>query len=155
MDRMPEDEELQEEIRTLKSQVSNLERMLESLMNMHRNVLEKVSTSSDIEKRYIRLLSLYQRYGKISPSLLPDIDDPVMESIVEVLLSSGKPLNITQITERLRAKRGKASRHTVRDRLKLMESRNVVKEIDDTHGKGYALTEEVIDKWAKLLGIKI
>ncbi len=152
---MPEDDELQEEISSLRSQVNNLEHMLENLMNMHRNVLERLSTSSEIEKKYIRLLSLYQRYGKISPSMLPDIDDPVKEAIVEVLLSSGKPLNITQITERLRAKRGRASRHTVRDRLNTMEANNIVREVEDTHGKGYALTDTVIDKWAKLLGIKI
>lgn len=151
----PSEEKLHNEIRSLKSQVNNLEHMLENLMNMHRNVLDRLSMNSDIEKRYIRLLSLYERYGKISPSLLPDIDDPVTEAITETLLSSGQPLNITQISERLRAKRGSSSRHTVRDRLKVMESKNIVKQVDGTNGKAYALTEEIIDRWAKLLGIKI
>ncbi len=152
---MPEDDELREEIKSLKSQVNNLESMLENLMNMHRNVLDKLSTNSEVEKKYIQMLSLSQRYGKISPSLMKEIDDPVMESIVEVLLSSNQALNITQITERLRVKRGSASRHTVRGRLKVLEERNVVRRVESSKGKGYVLTEEIVDRWAKLLGIKI
>ncbi len=152
---MTDDEDLREEIKSLKSQVRNLEHMLEKFMNLHGNVLSKLSTNSEIERKYIQMLSLYQRYGKVSPSLLPEIDDPVMESIVEILLSSGIPLNITQIAQRMRERRGSASRHTVRDRLKRLEEKQVVRRVDDSHGKGYALTDEILDKWAKLLGIKI
>ncbi len=149
------EDELREEIRSLKGQVKNLERMLENLMNLHSNVLDKLSTNSEIERKYIQMLSLYKRHGKVSPSLLPEIDDPIMEGIVELMLSSGGTLNITQITERLRHKRGSASRHTVRDRLKKLEKRKVVREMEESHGKGYVLTEYILDKWAKLLGIKI
>ncbi len=152
---MAEEDELREEIRSLREQVNNLEHMLENLMNVHRNVLDKVSTNSEVEKKYIQILSLYQRYGKVSPSLLPEIDDPIMESIVEVLLSSKRPLNITQITERLRERRGSGSRHTVRNRLNELEKRKVVRQMEDNHGKAYALTDHALDKWAKLLGIKI
>lgn len=152
---MAEDEELQEEIRSLRSQVNNLESMLENLMNIHRNVLDKLSTNSDIERKYVHMLSLYQRYGKISPSLLKDIDDPIQECIAEVLLSTGAPLNITQLTGRVRERRGRASRHTVRDRLISMESKDIVRQVDMSNGKGYILTDKVIDRWAKLLGIKI
>ncbi len=152
---MAGEDELEEEIRSLRSQVNNLQHMLENLMNMHHNVLDKLSSNSDIERKYVRMLSLYQRYGKISPSLLPEVKDPMEEAIVEVLLTSGRPLNITQIAERLRESRGSGSRHTVRNRLRSMESRNVVRQVDIPNGKGYALTEEVVDGWAKLLGIKI
>lgn len=152
---MPGDEEeLRSEIESLKNQLNVMENMLHNIMDMHRNVLEKVSPESNLEKRYLRMLSLYKRYGRISPSLIPEIDDPISESIVEVLLDK-KNANITQITERLREKRGSASRHTVRERLKKLEQKDVVVQIKRGHGKMYKLTDKILDKWAKVLGIKI
>ncbi|MGM0405651.1 MAG: helix-turn-helix domain-containing protein [Thermoplasmatota archaeon] len=148
-----ENEEMKEEIENLKAQINTMQGMLENLMNMHKNVLKKVSTDSDIEKRYLKMLSLYQRYGKISPSVLPGIEDYISENIVEILLDA-KNANITQITERLRHRKGSASRHTVRDRLKDLENEGIVKKEDTGKGKMYTLTNKTIDKWAELLGIK-
>lgn len=147
------EEELKKEIESLKKQVYTMQGMLKNLMDMHKNVLQKVSMDSDIEKRYLKMLSLYKRYGKISPSVLPDIKDPISENIVEILLDT-KSANITQITERMRHKKGSASRHTVRDRLKKLEEKNVVKRIESGTGKNYTLTDKIIEKWAELLGIK-
>lgn len=152
---MPDEEEdLREEIDSLKKQLNSMESMLKNIMDMHKNLLERVSTSSDVEQRYVKMLSLYQRFGKISPSVIPEIKDPISEAIVEILLDASA-LNITQITERLREKKGSASRHTVRARLKEMEEKGIVKKEDSGQGKSYSLTGKIIDKWAKLLGIKI
>ncbi len=148
-----ENEELKEEIESLKEQMTTMQDMLQNLMNMHKNVLAKVSTDTDIEKRYLRMLSLYQRYGKISPSVLPGIKDPFSENIVEVLLDA-KNANITQITQRVRQKKGSASRHTIRDRLKKLEKEGIVKKVDGGKGKNYVLTDKTINKWAEMLGIK-
>lgn len=150
---MAEEEELREEIDDLKDQVSSLENMLENLMDVHKNVLEKVSVNSDMEKKYLEMLSLYKRFGHISPSLIMDTDDPISEDIVELLLDSSG-LNITQITERLREKRGRASRHTVRERLQGLEKEGVITRTEGDKGKNYSLSDRTIDKWAKLLGIK-
>ncbi len=147
------EEELREEVESLKDQISNLDSMLQNLMNIHKNVLEKVSTNSDLEERYIRMLSLYKEFGRISPSLLSDIDDPIFENILEILFDSNS-LNITEITERLRDKRGSASRHTVRERLKTLENEGLIKKSDKGKGKNYVLTRETINKWAEMLGIK-
>jgi len=148
-----EKEDLKKEIESLKSQINTMQGMMENLMNMHKNVLNKVSTDSGIEKRYLKMLSLYQRFGKISPSIIPGVDDPISESIVEILLDA-KSANITQITERIRHSKGSASRHTVRDRLKKLEKKGIVKKQDCGKGKTYTLTDKVIDKWIELLGIK-
>ncbi len=147
-------EELKEEIDSLKKQLSAMEGMMENIMNMHKNVLEKISVNTDVEQRYLRMLSVYQQFGKVSPSALPGIDDPISETIVEILLDA-KSLNITQITERLREKRGSASRHTVRNRLKKLEEKGIViMDENENFGKGYSLTKSTIDDWAELLGIK-
>lgn len=148
------DEELKDEIESLKKQLSVMEGMMENLMNMHRNVLEKLSMNSDVEQRYLRMLSVYQRFGKVSPSALPGIDDQISECIVEILLDANS-LNITQITERMREKRGSASRHTVRDRLQKLEKKGIVTmDENENMGKGYSLTQSTTDDWAELLGIK-
>ncbi|MBS3782079.1 MAG: winged helix-turn-helix transcriptional regulator [Candidatus Thermoplasmatota archaeon] len=149
---MDEKEELHKEIDDLKKQIDNLEVMLQNLMNLHKNVLENVSTDTDIEERYKRMLSLYRQFGRISPSLLLKMDDPISEDIIEILFDSS-PLNITQITGRLREKRGKASRHTVRDRLKKLEREGMIKRSDKGKGKNYHLTDRTIKKWAEILGI--
>ncbi len=120
------EEELREEVESLKNQIENLESMLQNLMNMHKNVLENVSTNSDLEDRYIQMLSLYKEFGRISPSLLSDVDDSISEEILIILFDSSS-LNITEITERLREKRGSASRHTVRERLKKLENKGLIK----------------------------
>ncbi len=149
------EEELKEEIESLKDQVEGLENMVENLVNMHEKVLEKASTATDIEERYMKMLSIYQRFGKISPSQLTGIKDPISEKIVEILFDDS-PLNITQITGRLRKKKGSASRHTVRKKLKELEEKSIVKKAEmqeENKGKYYDLTEKAIDKWAELLGI--
>ncbi len=149
-----EKEELREEIESLKKQIDYMEGMIENLMNMHKNVLENIASNAPRpDQHYTKMLSIYQRFGKISPSILPEIKDPISEGIVEILLDSSA-LNITQITERLREKRGKASRHTVRERLNRLERKKVVKKVDEGKGKTYELTDRMVNKWAEVLGIK-
>jgi len=148
------EEELREEIDSLKSKLDTMEGMLENIMNMHKNLLNNLSVQSDVEKRYIKMLSLFERYGKISPSAIKGVDDDISECIVEILLDS-KGCNITQISERMREKRGSASRHTVRERLKKLEKNGVVMMSEDKNGKNYSLTKKALDEWAELLGIKI
>ena len=150
---MTEKEDLRNEIKSLKSQVNALEGMVKNLMNMHKNVLESLSIGSEVEDRYIKLLSVYERFGRISTSIMPEIEDPVSERIVEVLLSE-KSANISQITRGVRQKRGSGSRHTIRKRLNKLENKGVVEKSDDGNGKNYRLTQEIVEKWAKMLGIK-
>ena len=148
------DEKLRKEIISLRSQVQTLEEMVKNLMNMHKNVLKSLSVGSEVEDRYIKLLSVYERFGRISPSVMTeDVEDPISESIVEVLLNQ-RSANISQITKAVRKKRGSGSRHTVRNRLIDLEERRIVEKTDEGKGKNYKLTEEIVEKWAKMLGIR-
>jgi len=147
------EKELKEEIEALKKQVNGLENMINNLTNMHKTVLSKASAASEVEDRYMKMLSIYKRFGNISPAQLSGVKDPISEKIVDILFDT-KGLNITQITERLREKKGSASRHTVRKKLKTLEKESVVKKTNDGKGKKYQLTEKAINKWAETLGIK-
>lgn len=62
---------LREEIVLLREQKDSIENMLRTLTNMHRNLLDKLTTSSVIEQRYVKMLSIYQCFGRISPSIFP------------------------------------------------------------------------------------
>jgi len=147
------EEELKDEIESLKNQINGLENMINSLMNMHKTVLSKASAASEVEDRYMKMLSIYKRFGNISPAQISGVKDPISEKIVEILFDSNS-LNITQITGRLREKKGSASRHTVRKKLKTLEEKGVVKKTEDGKGKYYELKQEKIDEWAEMLGIK-
>ena len=147
------EEELKDEIESLKNQINGLENMITSLMNMHKTVLSKASAASEVEDRYMKMLSIYKRFGNISPAQISGVKDPISEKIVEILFDSNS-LNITQITGRLREKKGSASRHTVRKKLKTLEEKGVVKKTEDGKGKYYELKQEKIDEWAEMLGIK-
>jgi len=147
------EEELKDEIESLKNQINGLENMINSLMNMHKTVLSKASAATEVEDRYMKMLSIYKRFGNISPAQISGIKDPISEKIVEILFDSNS-LNITQITGRLREKKGSASRHTVRKKLKTLEEKGVVKKTDDGKGKYYELKQEKIDEWAEMLGLK-
>ncbi len=147
------EKELKEDIEALKKQISGLENMINNLMNLHKTVLDKASAASEVEDRYMKMLSIYKKFGNISPAQLSGIKDPISEKIVEILFDN-KSLNITQITGRLREKKGSASRHTVRKKLRALEKEGVVKKTDEGKGKNYELTEEKINEWAEMLGIK-
>ncbi|MFW5953225.1 MAG: helix-turn-helix domain-containing protein [Candidatus Natronoplasma sp.] len=148
-----EEKDLKEDIEALQKQINGLETMLNNLINMHRNVLERASAASELEERYMKMLSIYKKFGNISPARLSGIKDPISEKIVEILFDK-EGLNITQITGRLRKKKGTASRHTVRKKLKILEKEGIVKKTTDGKGKSYQLTEKAINRWAEMLGIK-
>jgi predicted transcriptional regulator len=63
--------------------------------------------------------------------------------------------NISQITEKLKDMRGTASRRIVRERLKGLEEKGVVRSKGSSRSKEYWLTEQYIDKWYDLLGLGV
>ncbi len=148
-----EEKDLKEDIEALQKQMEGLENMLNNLINMHQHVLDKASAASEVEERYMKMLSIYKRFGNISPARLTGVKDPISEKIVEILFDE-RSLNITQITGRLREKKGSASRHTVRKKLETLEKEGIVKKTNDGKGKNYQLAEKAINKWAETLGIK-
>jgi DNA-binding HxlR family transcriptional regulator len=86
--------------------------------------------------------------------ILTDVKDSISRDIVRVLLERPDQ-NISQLTELVRNKRGTASRRIIREKLKELEEKNIVKK----HLKGslykYRLTDEVIKKWSQMLGFNI
>jgi DNA-binding transcriptional ArsR family regulator len=93
--------------------------------------------------------------GSISPeAVLPEVKDPIAIEIVKVLFDKSE-LNVSDITDALRDRRGSASRTIVRERLSQMVAAGIVNALDGPHGvTQYTISEEVADRWYRMLGLR-
>ncbi|MCO6040618.1 ArsR family transcriptional regulator [Thermococcus alcaliphilus] len=142
---MPEDqdiEKLSEEVKTLRKALNELMASFELVSRLAEN--------------YLRLINIYAQYGGLGIDVVvPEIrHDPIAREIVRILFDL-RSANISQITQELKRRRGKASRNTVREKIHHLIELNVVEEVDGEKGKAYALRKEVLNKWFDLIGIPI
>ncbi|USS39824.1 ArsR family transcriptional regulator [Thermococcus aggregans] len=142
---MPEEQD----VKKLSEEVKTLRKALDDLMTS----FEMVSRLAD---NYLRLINIYAQYGGLGIDVVvPEIrNDPIAREIVRILFDL-KVANISQITQELKRRRGKASRNTVRERIHYLLDLNVVEEVDGDKGKAYTLRKEVLNKWFDLIGIPI
>jgi len=143
-----EKKDLPEQIRELNERIAELENQISLLV---RPIEDLQSTA----KKYFHLLEYVMKHSGASPDmLLPEVKDPISQDIVRVLAENGH-LNISQITEGVRSKRGSASRRVVREKITTLAEKDIV--IKDSTKKiaTYCLSEEVVKKWSQLLGIAI
>ena len=139
------EKDLSEEIEELNKRINELEKMISVLIGPLQNV-EKVT------RNYLRIAGLLLDHGGFSPDMVaPEIKDPISKEIVSVLLSKNE-LNVSQITELVRSKRGTASRRIIRERLQELIKKDIVLKKETSSRAVYSLTDTVIKKWTDLLG---
>ena len=150
-----EDEALRKEVRHLGEKVAELESALVLATRPIGDLMEQLEGMRNLAGNYFRLLELYQRKGSISPeAVLPELKDPIAIEIVRLLFDQGG-LNVSEITDRLRERRGSASRTIVRERLQAMIDDSVVVRDKGPGGVAiYSIAEEVTDRWFRLLGLR-
>jgi DNA-binding transcriptional ArsR family regulator len=147
------EEDIEKQIKTLAEKMESVEASLDKVAQPYSQLLEYIERFQKISGSYFRMLGLYQRYGAISPDLLiPGVKDSISRDIVKVLFERDGQ-NISQITDKLKAMRGTASRRIVRERLKLLEEKGVIRGKGTSRSKEYWLTPEYVDKWYELLGL--
>ena len=140
--------DLKKEIKELNKRISDLEKIINEMINPLREV-------SKTTRNYLRITNLVLEHGGLTPDMiLPELKDQISREIVRVLLERQNQ-NISEITELVRSKRGTASRRIIRERLKELEEKNIVKK--QIKGKIYvfSLTDKVIKKWSQMLGFNI
>ncbi len=142
------DKDIAKDIKQLNSRIAELEKMLATLMQP----LQQLQTTT---QRYLRLIQLLLEHGGLTPELiLPGMKDPISQEIVRVLLD--KPdQNLSQITERVRNRRGTASRRIIRERVQQLIGKKIIGKKQDGSRYVYHLTDDVIKKWSQLLGFTI
>jgi len=147
------DEDIQAQIKALSQKMEGVEESMSKVAGPYSQLVDYLARFQKISDSYFKMLGLYQRYGAISPDLLiPGVKDSISRDIVQVLFERDGQ-NISQITEKLKEKRGTSSRRIVRERLKTLEEKGVVRGKGSSRSKEYWLTPEYIDKWYDLLGL--
>ena len=144
---------MERQIKELSEKMDSLENSMSRVTAPYSELLGYVERFQKISSSYFKMLGLYQRYGAISPDLLiPGVKDPISRDIVKVLFERDGQ-NISQITDKLKEMRGTSSRRIVRERLKELETKGVVRSKGSVKSKDFWLTEEYVDKWYQLLGL--
>jgi DNA-binding transcriptional ArsR family regulator len=142
-------------------QVLELQRQVaavqEAITRVGAPVLEavgQVTRMRDLAAGYLRLVELYQRFGSISPeAILPELKDPIAVEVVKLLFEQGG-LNVTQITDRLRIRRGRASRTSVRERLEILVREGIAVRDSGPGGVAvYSVADWAVERWLKLIGV--
>ena len=140
-------DELTEEIQRLNDRISELERMLTSMLRP----LQQIQSGTG---QYLRLLQLAMEHGGLSPDMVvPKAKDPIAREIIRALLDRSEQ-NISEITERVRNNRGTASRRIIRERMVDLVEKKIVEKTQKGQLYVYSLSENVLKKWARLLGLK-
>ncbi len=150
---MAGEEDQGKKIEELTHKVEQLEQAMRDVAQPYSELVEQLARFQETVQKYFRLMELYQRFGSISiETILPEVKDPISKDIVRVLVD--KPgLNISEITEELRARRGSSSRRIVRDRLGELVEQKVLVERAGPKEKVYDIAEHVIKKWSQVLGL--
>lgn len=138
--------ELREEIKELNKKIEELEKIISHLQ-------EPFTQMRGFAERYVRLIDSFIRLGILSPGdIFSDVRDDISKEIIGVLIHRNG-LNISQITEGVRERRGTASRRVIRERLQHLERLGKVQRVSDKKGVVYSLSEEVVTKWSQMLGL--
>ncbi len=150
-----EKEALRDEIRDLSEKVTELEEALRAATRPIGDLMSQLEGMNRIAGNYFRLLELYHKKGSISPeAVLPELKDPISIEMVKVLFDKAD-LNVSEITDQLRDRRGSASRTIVRERLQGLVEKGIVIAREGPQGvTQYSISEEVADRWYRMLGLR-
>lgn len=144
-----EPEELYKEIKALNKRINELETMLKTIVQPFQEIQEMGKSTSN----YFRLIGLMLEHGGLTPdTLFSEIKDPIEKTIIQILTQK-KDLNISQLTDHVRSKRGTASRRIIRKKIKNLEEKDLVEPNQQGSRIVYRLTNRVIKKWAEVLGL--
>ncbi len=140
-------------IQELTERIAQLEEAIRQVSVPYSQLAAQLATFQDTVGKYFRLMDLYQRYGVVSiDTILPEVKDPISKDILRILLD--RPgLNISQLTDELKGRRGSSSRRIVRDKLKELAEMKLVVEEAGRNERSYRLSEEVVKRWSQVLGL--
>ncbi len=112
---------LKDDEQSIVARLDSIESILQKYMNDdYIRYVRKILAS------YFRLINIYLEEGRISPAFVfSEVKDSISRDIIELLFVDG-PLNTSQITDRLKNRRGTSSRRIVRERLQNLVEKGIV-----------------------------
>lgn len=150
---MSEDRDKDRKIEELSQRISSLEAALREVTRPYAQLVEQLGQFQAVVNKYFRLLDICQRHGAISvDTIFPEVKDPMSREIMRILMDL-PGLNISQVSEELRARVGSSSRRTVRSRLADLASQGLIVEEGSTKARTFHVSEKVIRKWSEVLGL--
>jgi sugar-specific transcriptional regulator TrmB len=147
---LPNLEEFQDRLDEISSRLARLERLIERMgpgidevsqsARVIREGFDFYNSMLQVMSKFTRAERLESRFKDLKKD---EIRDEISWKIIQILDGS-RPLNISQITASVRAERGTASRRIIRDRVKGLVGRNIIKIIEDEDDRAryYALAED-------------
>lgn len=140
-------------IEELSQRIAELEAALSQIVRPYAELVERLDRFQDVVQKYFRLLDLYQRHGGVSIDvILPQLKDRISREIMRILMD--RPgLNISQVEEELRSRTGTSSRRIVRGRLEELVREGLVVEEKGRRASCFRVSDEVVRKWADVLGL--
>ena len=137
----------------LKKEIDELGKRLGRLEEILGELSSPLERFQDVTSSYFKLLNLYSEHGTISPEVIvPEVKDPISKDIIQILFEKGDQ-NVSQITESLKKRRGKASRRTVKTKLHELEGSGVLQMEQSSKWATYSISPELVKKWSQLLGL--
>jgi len=142
------EKDLAKEVKELTKRINELEKMISTLIKPIQNV-------GNTTRNYLKITQILLENGGLTPDMIiPEIKDEISREIVRALMKKSDQ-NISQITELVKSKRGSGSRRIIRERLKKLEKQEIVEKNQKGSLYVYKLTDKVIKKWSKMLGLNI
>ena len=140
-------------IEDLIERIAQLEDAVRQVSVPYAELVSQLANFQETVGKYFRLMDLYQKFGMVSvETIVPEVKDPISKDLLRLLLD--RPgLNISQLTEELKARRGSSSRRIVREKLSELVGQKLVIEEAGRQEKTYRLSEEVVRKWSQVLGL--
>lgn len=146
-------EEEAKRIQELTERIAQLEEAIRQVSVPYSQLAAQLATFQDTVGKYFRLMDLYQRYGVVSvDTILPEVKDPISKDILRILLDH-PDLNISQLTDELKGRRGSSSRRIVREKLNELAEMRLVVEETGRNERSYRLSEDVVKRWSQVLGL--
>ncbi|NLX47273.1 MAG: ArsR family transcriptional regulator [Euryarchaeota archaeon] len=140
-------------IQELTERIAQLEETIRQVSVPYSQLVSQLATFQETVGKYFRLMDLYQRYGVVSvDTIVPEVKDPISKDILRILLD--RPgLNISQLTDELKGRRGSSSRRIVRDKLGELAKAGLLVEEAGRNERSYRLSEDLVKRWSQVLGL--
>jgi len=140
-------------IQELTKRIAQMEETIRQVSVPYSQLAAQLATFQETVGKYFRLMDLYQRYGVVSvDTIVPEVKDPISKDIMRILLD--RPgLNISQLTDELKGRRGSSSRRIVREKLNELAEKKLVLEEAGRNERSYRLSEDVVKRWSQVLGL--